>query len=354
MIYCYHIVQMYMLIEKHVHGLQIKLLFISSIVDGHKSPQIMEFFTERKDLPISEKYQWSSKVEMCFYKFYNKITFSPVVFDVHDTEGIKLKLNKMKRVLAVIVFIYSSVHMVCLMVYPFYTDETDAFLNVWSIEMNIIPILSTTLTILIEAQTKHVYLSEFLLLKQKVEHDLRILCDANQFEMEQYASMKMYTRIVFGFSAFSVIVYILNIHRYSVVMVIFTCCLAIPRIFGQLRSFQHQLFTRTLHIYIKLIRMKCQELIGMMNQNEEVARAQNCRHFTMNSKLIFNELISSIRILSTIYRMAIMVNKMFGFSILVLFLQDFIQLMTFIFWVYLKLYLYQLNDITGWGKTQIF
>lgn len=307
----------------------------------------MEFFTERRNLSISEKYLWSSKVELFFYKIYNKITFSPIVFDVPSSGGIQLKINKMMRVFAIIALIYACVHMSALMVYPFFTDETEAFLNTWSIEMNLIPIFSTTLTILIETQVKHKYLSEFLLLKQKVEHDLRILCDPKQFELEQYTSMKIYTRILFWFSIFTVIVYIMNIHRYSIVMVVFTCCLAMPRIFGQLRSFQHQLFTRTLHVYIKLIRMKCQESIQMINQNEEMARVQNFRHFTMSSKMIFNDLILSIRISATVYRMAFMVNKMFGFSILVLFLQDFIQLLTFVFWVYLKLYMYQLNDITG-------
>lgn len=310
----------------------------------------MEFFTERKDLSISEKYSWSSKVEMFFYTFYNKITLSPVVIGTRSSGGIELKISKVMRVFAMLAIIYACVHMVCLMVYPFFTDETEAFLNIWSIEMNIIPIFSTTLTILIESQIKHNYLTEFLLLKQKIERDLRILCDPKQFEFEQYTSMKIYTRILFCFSVFTVIVYIMNIYRFSIVMVIFTCCLAMPRIFGQMRSFQHQLFSRTLHVYIKLLRMKCQESIRTIKQSEELARERNCRHFTMNTKLIFNELILSIRILAAIYRMAFMVNKMFGFSILVLFLQDFIQLLTFVFWVYLKLYLYQLNDITGWEK----
>lgn len=313
----------------------------------------MEFFTERKDMSISEKYSWSSKIELFFYKFYNKITLSPIVIGKRSSGGIKLKVSKVTRVLGILMLIYACVHMGCLMVYPFFTDETEAFLNIWSIEMNLIPIFSTTLTILIEAQIKHSYLTEFLLLKQKIERDLRILCDPKQFEFEQYTSMKMYTRILFCFSVFTVIVYIMNIYRYSVVMVLFTSCLAMPRMFGQLRSFQHQLFTRTLHVYLKLLRMKCQESIRMINQCEEMAREQNCRHFAMNSKMIFNELILSIRILATIYRMAFMVNKIFGFSILALFLQDFIQLLTFVFWVYLKLYLYQLNDITGWAQHTI-
>lgn len=313
----------------------------------------MEFYTERKDLSISEKYSWSSRVEIFFYKFYNKITLSPIVIGKHSSGGIELKISKVMRVLGALALIYACVHMTCLMVYPFFTDETAAFLNIWSIQMNIIPIFSTTLIILIDTQIKHSYLTEFLLLKQKIERDLRILCDPKQFEFEQYTSMKIYTRILFSFSIFTVIVFILNIYRYSVVMVLFTCSLAMPRMFCQLRSFQHQLFTRTLHVYIKLLRMKCQESIRMINQSEQMARDQNCRYFTMNSKMIFNELILSIRILASIYRMAFMVNKMFGFSILSLFLQDFIQLLTFVYWVYLKLYLYQLNDITGWEKTNL-
>lgn len=298
----------------------------------------MEFFTERKQL--------SSKVEIFLYKFYNKITFCPIVIS-HGALGIKVKINQMMRVLAIFALIYACMHMSSLLVYPFFTSETEALLNTWSIEMNIIMIFSTTLTILIETQMTHTYLTDFLLLKQKIEHDLRILCDPKQFENEQYKSMKIYTRILFCFSIFTVIVFILNIYRYSMMMVIFTCCLGMARIFGQLRSFQHQLFTGTLHVYIKLVRIKCEECIRNINQNEAMARVQNSRHFTMNSNKIFNELILSIRIFANIYRMTHLVNKIFGFSLLVLLLQDFIQLLTFIFWVYLKLYLHQLNDITG-------
>lgn len=310
----------------------------------------MEFITERKNLSMSEKYSWSSKVEIFLYKFFNKITLSPILIGKHSAGGIELKISKVMRIIGVFAFIFACVYMSTLMVYPFYTDESDEFLNVWSLEMNIVPIFSTTLTILVESQIKHSYLTKFLLLKQKIERDLRILCDPAQFEFEQYTSMKVFTRILFSFSIFTVIVYILNVNRYSIYMVLFTCCLAVPRIFGQMRSFQHQLFTRTLHVYIKLLRMKCQESIRKINQCEESAREQNCRHFTMDSKMIFNDLILSIRTFATIYRMAYMVNRMFGFSILALFLQDFIQLLTFVFWVYLKLYLYQLNDITGWRR----
>lgn len=306
----------------------------------------MEFITERKESSTSENFLWSSKVEIFFHKFYNKITFCPIVI-VRSEAGIKVKINKMMRVLAIIALIYACIHMGSLMVFPFFTDETDALLNTWSIEMNIIMIFSTTLTVLIETQMTHTYLTDFLLLKQKIEHDLRNLCDPKQFEVEQYTSMKIYTRILIFFCIFTMTVYILNIYRYSIIMVIFTCCLAMPRIFGQLRSFQHQLFTRTLYVYIKLVRIKCEECIRNINQNEAMARVQNSRHFTMNSRKVFNELILSIRIYATIYRMAHLVNRIFGFSLLVLLLQDFVQLLTFIFWVYLKLYLHQMNDITG-------
>lgn len=315
--------------------------------------QKMEFSAETKVLSISEKFLWSSKVEIFFHKFFNKITFCPIVI-VHSEAGIKVKINKIMRVLAIIALIYACIHMGSLMVYPFFTHESEALLNTWSIEVNIIMIFSITLTILIETQMTHTYLTDFLLLKRKIEHDLRVLCDPRQFEIEQYASMKIYTRILFCFSTLTVIVYILNVYRYSVMLVIFTCCLAIPRIFGQMRSFQHQLFTRTLHVYIKLVRIKCEECIRHINQNEAMARVQNSRHFTMNNKQMFNELILSIRIFATIYQMAHLVNKIFGFSLLVLLLQDFVQLLTFVFWVYLKLYLHQLHDITGLMKIYCF
>lgn len=261
----------------------------------------------------------------------------------HNTAGIKVKINKMMRVLAILMIIYACVHMSCLMVYPFFTDEPEALLSLWSIEMNIVFIFATTLIILIETQITHIHLTEFLLLKQKIEHDLRILC-----ETEQYASMKMHTRIFVCFNIFTAIVDIMNLYRYSIETMIFLCCLTVPKIFCQLRSFQHQLFTGMLHVYIKLVRIKFEECIRNINQNEAMTRAlQNHRHFTMNSKKIFNELILSIRIFTTIHRMAHLVNKIFGWSLLVLLMQNFIQLLTFIFWVYLKLYRRDLADITG-------
>lgn len=308
----------------------------------------MELFTERRrnELSISEKFLWSSKVEIFFYKFYNTITLCPIVI-VESAAGIKFQYNKTMNILSILMLIYACVHVGTLMAYPFFTNEMEALFSIWSIEINIILLFATTSSILIETRLTHIFLTDFLILKHKIEHDLRILCDPKQFEMEQYSSIKIYTRILLGYAIFSYIVFVLNIYRYGVVTVAFHCLLALPRIFCTFRSFQHQLFTGTLHVYIKLVRIKCEECIQNINQNESMARLQNCRHFTMNSTKMFNELLLSLRIFTTIHRMADLVNKLFGFSLLVLLVQDFLQLLTFIFWVYVKLYRRNLESIIG-------
>lgn len=311
-----------------------------------RANQMMEFLTDRKHLSISEKYFWSSNVEQYFHKLFNKITLCPIVAD-ECTVGVKFKVKEVVKSLSILAIIYTCIHTVCLMVYPFFASETESFLNIWSIEMNIIMTFATTLTILIETQMTHGYLIDFLLLKQKIEHDLRILCASKEFEVQQYTAMKIYTRILIGFTIFSVLVFIMNAYRYSIEMLIYTFCLVVLKIVGQCRLFQHQLFTGTLHLYIKLIRIKYEQCVGNINQHEAMARLQNCRHFTMNSRKIFNELILSIRVFATIYRMANLVNKIFGVSILVLLLQEFVQLLTLTFWVYLKLYHHDFDGITG-------
>lgn len=294
---------------------------------------------------ISGKFLWATKIENSLYKFYKIITCCPISI-VHTSTGMNVKFEKSTRLWGLfamfIVFIYISL----LFTSRILLSDTLHILSVYSATLNIMLIFAMCLVSLIESQFLYKFFIDFLYLKQKSERELLILC-RNLFEKEKFLFIKRYWRMMLTVQIFMMFVEIVIVIRGDNLYRFYCSWLFLPRQFIRFRCLQHTLYTGTLHTYIKLIRLKIEECIGIIDKNEFMARQQNRHEFTMNSRKIFNDLNQSMRLFNSIYRMTYLVNKMFGWSLLVLTFEIFTSLMINLFWIYLKLTRQEFYTIPG-------
>lgn len=299
----------------------------------------------KKPTSVSEHFLWSTKMENYLYKFYKIIMCCPVSI-VYTSTGLKVEFQKSTRlwgfVVIVFVFIYISVLFISRLILPF----TLHVLSAYSASMNIMLIFTMCLTSLTESQFLFQFFIDFLYLKQKTERDMLMLC-RELFEREKFLYIKNYVRLLLAVQIFPIFVETVIMLRSDNLYRFYSSWLILPRLFIRFRCLQHRLYTGTLHTYIKLIRLKIEECIGTIDKNEFMARQQNRHEFTMNSRRLFNDLNLSMRLFTSVYRMTYLVNKMFGWSLLVLFFEIFIHLITNLFWIYSKLIRQDFYTIPG-------
>lgn len=299
---------------------------------------------------VYRKFQWATKIENLLYRFFNFITICPIDFSQNsDQNRIKIKFKRYSRFFSILgmaaIFLYVS----AILIVRIFIFHSESELSIWNEVTNLCGITFTCLIILIETQLTHQHFANFLHLKQKTENDLLELCYRERFQHEKYLYMKNYWRILLAFQLIAWTTEAINIIDMNTDRVLrFYCCsVMIPIMIMRFRCFQHRLYTSTMNFYIKMIRLKIEDSINDIENNESLARQQNRKQFTMNSQRIFNDLNLSMKIFTSIFRMTCLVNKMFGFSLLMNIFESFIQLLSNLFWIYSKLYHEDTTNVSG-------
>lgn len=301
-----------------------------------------------KETVASKQFLWAKKVEKNLFSFFRIITVCPIRV-VDNPSGIKVKFKKSIRLWAFIVIILTLLYVLITIILRVFLINVPSSLNIWNESANVFGIIITCLVILIETQFTYQHFADFLFLKQKTENELQTLCHHNRFAAEKFWFVRRYWITLIIFQGITLSVEISNIFRIKDdVLWRFHCgWLIVPITIIRLRCFQHRLYTGTLQLYVKLVRIKIEDCINEININESLARQQKRNSFTMNSKIILSDLNLSMCVFTSIYRMTHLVNKMFGFSLLMNIFEDFIQLLSNLFWIYSKLFYQDLDNLSG-------
>lgn len=293
-----------------------------------------------------DKCVWSTKFETFLYKFFGYITACPVSI-LQSSYGLKIKVKnsilKWMNITIVLLFCYIFVmESMRFALFPKYTT-----FDILSEITNVTLPYFTSLVILIETHFTLVHFQELLFLKQKTEENLQKLCNREQFECEKYSSIKLYMIILFGYHIFTLILEAIT-EPISVNLALFySLWLLLPRTLNRCRYFQHCLFTSTLHLYIKLLRNKIEECTNNIEQNETADSQDDLQQFVLESKRISSDLNLAMEIFSSVSRMAYSVNKTFGTSLFLLFVQDLIMFLSHIVWMLNSINLNKNEDALG-------
>lgn len=309
---------------------------------------IMTITAAQNQMSFSTHFQLSLKIESIFFKFFDFLTISPVRVTKAST-GIKIKLSESAPFWSFFAVICTLIYIASIIILRVFYFQLESEVGVWNEITSAGCILLTCIAILIETQFTHKYFADFLHLKQKTEDELLALCNREIFEYEKYVYVKYYQKMILSFFIIVFIKEIINLFNPETdeLWKFYSWCLLIPTTFTRLRYFQHRLLTNSLLFYIKMIRIKIQSSIDDINNEEAVAREQRLFQITANSRKILDELNSAMRILTSIYRMTYLMNKIFGLSLLVSVFENFNRLLTYLFWLYSKLYRHEWNNSEG-------
>lgn len=299
---------------------------------------------------VFRNFQWATKIENLLYKFFNFITICPIDFTQHsDRNRMKTNFKSSSRFFAILGIIAIFLYVSAILMVRIFIFQSDSELSIWNEVTNLCGITFTCLIILIETQLTHRHFANFLHLKQKTENDLLELCYRERFQREKYLYVRNYWRLLLAFQLIAWTTEAVNIidMKKDRVLRFYCCSVIIPIMIMRFRCFQHRLYTSTMHFYIKMIRLKIEDSINDIENKESLARQQNRKQFTMNSQQIFNDLNLSMKIFTSLFRMTCLVNKMFGFSLLMNIFEGFIQLLSNLFWIYSKLYHEDTRNVSG-------
>lgn len=303
----------------------------------------------QKHATISDKFKWAVQKEYFLIKCFKILTACPISI-TRDSHGIKSKFEKSIRFwsfFAIILTILYFIGIIILRFFFIHSSEHD--FGLLSEAINICGFMLTCLTIIIETQFTYRELNEFILLKEKLEQELQTLCRRELFENQKYLLIGNYWRSLIVFQIIAWLAEILNIFslQKNQMWRFYCCCLVIPIMITRFRYFQHRLYTGTLHSYIKMIRIKFDRCNKEIDPNGFSARHRNQKCFTLNTKKIFTDFNLSMSVFSSISQMASLVNRMFGVSLLMSLLGNFVQLLSNLFWIYMKLHREDLAGLTG-------
>lgn len=297
---------------------------------------------------VSRNFVWATKIENFLSLFFQSITICPIRV-IQNSFKFKTKFEKSSRWLALLgiigILLYFTI-IVCLRIL-FVNPQSE--LGIWYEVTNIFVITITCLVILVETQLTHEHCANLHWLKHKTENELKLLCSRELFEKEKYLCIMTNWRMLMAFHVMTStidIINFLNIER-DPLRKFYCGALFIPITISRLRFFQHRLHTSTLNFHIKMVRMKIENSISNIDNHEKLIRQQYRQTLTFNSQKILFDLNLTMRIFTSIFRMTLFINKMFGLSLLMIILQNFIQLLTNLFWIYSKLYREDLENLTG-------
>lgn len=292
----------------------------------------------------SDKFTWSSKVEISLYKFYRIISVCPISIQQRSSELI-VKFERKIRLWSIGVIVFVLIYLAIMVCLRLCLLSNLKLIRIWSIITHIEFTFSTCLIILIETQFSHKHHIELLILKEKTENAVRKLCSHEQLEQQKYSAVKTCLIVLVTFLTFTLTIQFATLHGFDTLSIFYALWLMLPRVYNRLRSFHYIYISGTLYSFIKLVRIKVEECINEIEQSNQSDR--QLFEIKINLTRIFNDLNSSMKIYSSVARMAFLMKKVFGFSMFMLFLQDSTSLLTHFFWVYSKLFYRDLNGIPG-------
>lgn len=296
----------------------------------------------------SSEESWTSKTEYFIQKFFLIITACPVRINKNPAH-LKVEFVKSIRYYSFIIILLIIVYLLTIIILRVFCLHPSSDLGVWNESSNLTFVLSTCLVIFIETQFTFKPFMRFLLIKQDTERDLLMLCSDQKFDNEKYQLVKEYWKLLITFQAFSLILDLWNLFRIrnDILWFFYCCCLMLPTMFTRLRCFQHRFYTSTIHFYVKLVRIKMQQYVLEMEFKERLAKEQGQKEFSINGVRFLKDLYLSKRIFTSAFQMAYLVNKMFGFSLLMNVIENFVQLLCNLFWIYSKLHRQELDHLPG-------
>lgn len=297
----------------------------------------------------SEEFSWATKQEYLLLKFFKIITACPVEI-VRDCRNIQAKFKKSLTLWTVLVLIL-TISYICgaVILRIFLIDSSKSDVSFWSEATHFCGFMSACLVILIESYATHECFSEFIMLNGIMENELKIVCCRELYEREKYLFIRNFRRKFVIFQLLTWTAELLNILSIQSDPVWKFCCLTLvlPIIFTRIRCFQHRLCTGILNIYVKLIRMKFGKCTKSIDYKEILAREQNQKRFMLTTTQIRITFNQSMQAYHRIFQMTALVNKMFGYSIFIILLVNFLQLLLNLIWIYWNLYELDLNGLPG-------
>lgn len=296
----------------------------------------------------SKQFLWATKTENKLFDLFNLITICPLQIDRNSTKT-KIKYRKSSRLFAILAINLILLYICGIVIIRVFYLNSQSELRIWSEVLNVCGIFMTCLIIIIETQFTYKYFSDFLHMKENIEIELKSLCCRNLFETEKFLYIKDFWRYLLFSQILGTtidIVNLINIRR-DTVWRFYVACFILPITINRFRNFQHQLYTKTLNFYIKMIRVRIEQSINDLDNNGVLVKQQYQQQFNMINEKIFNDLKSSMHIFTCIFRMTCIVNKILGFSLLIRILSVLVHLFSSLFWIYSKIYFDDLQNVTG-------
>lgn len=295
---------------------------------------------------ILEKCVISTKIEIFLFKFFRNITACPIIIpQIPSGFKVKVKGSARKWLIFTLIVFFCYIFLMQLSRYIF-LPKIGKFGVLSEVFIIGLPFF-IFLVILLETQFTLSHFTELLYLKQKTETNLRKLCGREKYEREKYSHLKDYMIILFCYFVFVLILRVITKPSYNKMTLFYSYWTFLPIIFNRFRYFQHQLFTNIIHSYIKLIRMQVENCVKNCKHKEGVDNQDDLQQFVIESKRISNELKSSMQILASVSRMVYLVNRIFGFSLCLLFLQDSVVFLCYLYWISFNLYNHRIAGTPG-------
>lgn len=290
--------------------------------------------------------KWANNIEYFIQKFFSTITACPVKI-TRDPLHIKIKFIHSIRYISFVVILSIFIYLLTIIIVRIFCINPSSNLNIWNESSNLCLVLSTCLAIFIETQFTYGKFLQFLSLQQKTERDLSMLCTREMFDGEKYLFIKQYWKLLISFQIFEWILDLWHLFRiWNDPLWLFHCIsMMLPTMFTRLRCLQHRFYTSTIYFYVKLIRIQIQQHEYEIESKESLAKLQGQKEFVLNSVKLYHDLCLSKRIFTSIFQMTHLVNKMFGFSLLMNVIENFVQLLSNLFWIYTKLHRQQLEHL---------
>lgn len=299
-----------------------------------------------KKRSAASKKIWAKATEYYILKFFLIITACPVKVYRKSIQLDSLKLSNPIRFTSFAIISLTVVCFLTIVLVKIFCFNTFNNFGVW---IYLFLVSSTCLVILIESQFTYRYFIRFTMIKQNIEENLVKLCSDEWFNAHKFAFVEEYSKLLIFLQLFSWSLNLWTLFRIRNNSNWFFSCFSImfPTMYTRLRCLQHRFYTSLVFAYVKMIRTKIQDTIFDLEGKELVARQQGQYQFQINSLKIMQELNLSKRIFTSVFQMTYLINKMFGFSILMNIFENFVHLLSHLFWIYFKLHREELDYLLG-------
>lgn len=299
-----------------------------------------------KKRSIASKKIWAKTTEYYILKFFLTITACPVKVYRKSIQLNSLKLSNPIRFTSFAIISLTIVYFLIIVVVKIFCFNTFNNFGVW---IYLFLVSSTCLVILIESQFTYRHFIRFTIIKQNIEENLVKMCSDELFSAQKFAFVAEYSKLLIFLQLFSWSLNLWTLFRIrNNPNLFFSCfCIMFPTMYTRLRCLQHRFYTSMIFAYVKMIRTKIQDFIFDLEDKELIARQHGKYQFKINSLKIMQDLNLSKRIFTSVFQMTYLINKIFGFSLLMNIFENFVHLLSHLFWIYFKLHREELDHLLG-------